>query len=72
MENKDKKLKLMRYWLLGANAIVFAAITAVMYLFTFGNIWKAIASGWLVWGTAIVLGIAFYFGYKVFLDNTEE
>ena len=72
MDNKTKKLKLMRYWLLGANAIVFAAVTTALYLFTFGSIWKAVTNGWLVWGSAIVLGVAVYFGYKAYLDRTEE
>lgn len=40
-EEKQKKLRLMTYWLFSSVMIVFAAVTAYLYLFA-GNIWMAI------------------------------
>ena len=70
MEEKNKKLKLMRYWLVGSTALIFATVTAFLYLLTFGNVPNAVTAGWQVWGTATGLGVAVYFGYKAYLNHS--
>jgi len=65
----EKKLNLMRFWLFGIFVIVFAGITAFIYLPALGDIWLAITSGWVIWGGTAVLCILAYFGYKSYLGR---
>ncbi len=67
----DKKLKLMRFWLFGIFALVFAALTAFLYLPTLGNIWWAVQAGWPIWLLTAVLCVAVYFGYKWYLGRKK-
>ena len=67
----DKKLKLMRYWLFGIFVLVFAALTAFLYLPTLGNIWWAVRAGWPIWLLTAVLCVAAYYGYKWYLGRKK-
>jgi len=67
----DKKLKLMRFWLFGIFVIVFAALTAFLYLASKGNIWLAIQAGWPIWLLTAVLCVAAYYGYQWYLGRKK-
>ncbi|MDI6769319.1 MAG: hypothetical protein QMD04_06555 [Anaerolineales bacterium] len=67
----EKKLKLMRFWLFGIFVIVFAAMTAFLFILTAGNIWHAIQAGWSIWFLTAVLCVAVYFGYKWYLGRKK-
>ena len=71
MEN-EKKLKLMRYWLFGTFAIVFAALVTYVGLFTNRNAWLAITTSFPVWGITSVLCFIAYFVYKWILNRGEK
>jgi hypothetical protein len=67
----EKKLKLMRFWLFGIFVVVFAGLTAFLYLPTLGNIWWAVTAGWPIWLLTLVLCVAVYFGYKWYLGRKK-
>jgi len=69
MENKEKLLNLMRFWLFGTFVIVFAAITTYIGLFTNRNAWLALRAGFPIWGITAVLCIIWYYGYKWYLNR---
>ena len=64
MEEKNKKLKLMRFWLFGFFVIVFAAITAFLYMPAKGNVLMVIKGAWLIWLILAVACVAIYYFYK--------
>jgi len=66
-EDKIKRLKVMRFWLVGTFAIVIIAITAYIGIFT-GSDWiRAIKAGIPIWGTVAGVCIVWYVGYLVWL-----
>jgi hypothetical protein len=65
-ESKEKRLRLMRFWLFGSVVIVFAAITAYLYLFTL-SIQTALLTGLPIWGIVGLAAIALYYGYRAWL-----
>jgi hypothetical protein len=67
----EKRLKLMRYWLVGIFLIVFAAATTVywMWLFPMAGAGAAIGAVWPIWLIAAVLCAAVYFGYKALIGR---
>jgi len=67
----EKKLKLMRFWLVGIFAIVWTAITIYIGMFTNRDWWQAIKSGFPIWGIAAVLCAVCFFGYKYWLTNKK-
>ena len=67
----EKKLKLMRFWLFGTFVIVFAAMTAFLFILTTGNIWLAIQSGWSINFLTAVLCVAAYYFYKWYLGRKK-
>jgi hypothetical protein len=69
---KEKLLRLMRYWLFGTFVIVFAAIVTFVGLFTDRNWALALSASLPIWGVTAVLCIAAYFGYKWLLDRKEK
>ena len=69
MEDKEKLLNLMRFWLFGTFVIVFAAVTAYIGIFTAGNAWASIRTGFPIWGITAVLCILWYYGYKWYLNR---
>ena len=71
MEEKNKKLKLMRFWLFGIFVIVFAAFTAFLYLPAAGNLWTAVKNAWLVWLIVAALCVIAYYIYKWILNRKK-
>jgi hypothetical protein len=69
-EEKDKRLRLMRYWLVGTFAIVFAAVTTYIGLFTDRNGLLAMQLGLPMWGIVAAASVVIYYGYKfLYLKN---
>jgi hypothetical protein len=68
VDAKEKRLKLMRFWLFGSFVIIWAAVTAYIGLFT-GNPLGAIMVGFPIWGVAAVTAIVLYFVYKAILNR---
>jgi hypothetical protein len=79
MDEKAKKLKKMATWTIAVFATIFAVTTAVLYMvmnpITGGTSWNVLGavmrSGWLIYVLDVVLCIAAYFGYKVYLDRKK-
>ena len=69
MDNKEKLLNLMRFWLFGTFVIVFAAVTAYIGIFTNRDWWMAIKAGVPVWGLTAVLTVVWYYAYKWYLNR---
>lgn len=65
-----KKIKLMRFWLVGIFVIVWAAITIYVGMLV-GNWWQAIKTGFPIWGITAVLCVAAFFGYKYWLERKK-
>jgi hypothetical protein len=65
----EKKLKLMRFWLLGIFVIVWVAITVFFGLFV--SPLHAIQVGFPMWGITAVLCVVCYFGYKAWLTRKK-
>lgn len=65
---KEKRLRLMRFWLFGTVVIVFAALTAYSYLWTL-NITAALTMGLKVGAAAAVAAVLIYFGYRAWLKR---
>lgn len=71
-EDKTKRLNLMRFWLFGTWAIVFAAVTAYIGLFTNKDPFTALRAGFPIWGITAVLCVIWYFGYKWWLTRSAD
>ncbi len=69
---KDKLLRLMRFWLFGTFVIVWAAITAYIGLFTNRDWLAAIKAGFPIWGITAVLCILWYLGYAYWLRHRPD
>jgi hypothetical protein len=71
-EEKEKKLRLMTYWLFSSVMIVFAAVTAYVYLWVAplsGTIWQAISASLPVTlvvavAAAILYAVYYFLVYK--------
>jgi len=72
MDDQEKKLKMMRFWLFGTFLIIFVA--AVIYI---GGVWKTglavlgLLNFWLAFIIAAVLFIVFYYIYKGYLGKNK-
>jgi cell division septal protein FtsQ len=64
-EEQKKGAKLLAFWLFGTVLIVFAAITAYIYLYTAGvaTIGQVIMTGLPIWGITAVAAIIIYVVY---------
>lgn len=71
-EQKNKLLKLMRFWLFGTFVIVWASITVYIGMLTGGDWLAAIVAGWQIWGAVAVLCIVSYFVYKYILSRRPD
>ncbi len=69
MDEKEKLLNLMRFWLFGTFVIVFAAVTAYIGIFSNRNWWLAIKAGFPIWGLSAVLAAIWYYLYKWYLSR---
>ncbi len=72
MQDKEKMLKLMRFWLFGTFLIVFVAAI----IFVGGALGTGVAilgqfNFWLAFIIAAVLCVAAYYGYKWYLDKNS-
>ena len=70
MEEMDKKLRLMRFWLLGAYIIILSAVT--VYLIAGLGLGAPILreiNYWLAWVIVAVLFVVTYYGYKWYLNR---
>jgi hypothetical protein len=67
-EEQGKGARLLAFWSFGTVMIVFAAITAYIFLFTAGMfpIWVAIKAGFPIWGITALAAIIIYAGYYVY------
>ena len=63
MSESERRMHLMRFWLFGIFAIVFAAITGYIGLFTNRDWWMALRAGFPIWGITAVLCVVAYAGY---------
>ncbi len=70
VEEKQKKLRLMTFWLFSSVMIVFAAVTAYLYIFA-GNVWRAI-SGSLPITLLIAVAAAIIYAVYYFLVYKKE
>ena len=68
-EEKQKSAKLFMFWLFGTVMIVFAAITAYIFLFTPTTMMGAIKAGFPIWGLTILAGVIVYAGYYFYASR---
>jgi len=69
MNDKEKKLNLMRYWLFGSYAIIVAAITAFMYMIIPDDFYRLSEFWGFVGGLAVLFAAVFYI-YKTILNRS--
>ncbi len=72
MDDKQKNLKLMAYWLFGTVVIVFAAVTVYIALWGMplgASIGQVLKAGFPVWGITAVLAVLFYVGYYFYVNR---
>jgi hypothetical protein len=67
----DKKLKLMRFWLVGVFAILFAGLFAFFYLWSALNMSIALGAVWPLWLISAVLCVLAYYIYKAILGRKK-
>ena len=69
-DERAKLLRLMRFWLFGTFVIVFAAITAYIWIFSAplgeANLFRAALRGWPIWGITAVACVLIYIGYSLY------
>ncbi len=68
-EEKQKSAKLFLFWLFGTVMIVFAAITAYIFLYTPGTMMGAIKAGFPIWGLTTLAAIVVYAGYHFYTSR---
>src|SRR5438552_10836689 len=61
VDDKTKRMKLMRYWLIGTFIIVVSAITAYIMMWTQISITQALMTGLPIWGITLVTCLVIYF-----------
>lgn len=66
--DKQKMLKLMRFWLFGTFIIVFAAVTLYAGLWAGTAIFSQVGY-WLIMIITVILCVVAYYGYKGYLDK---
>lgn len=74
MDDKEKKLKLMRFWLFGTFVIVFVAILAYAWIATsfkyeYEPLMFILNKTIPIWGITAVLCLLWYFGYSWYLNR---
>ncbi|MDP3184567.1 MAG: hypothetical protein Q8M58_04785 [Anaerolineales bacterium] len=67
----EKKLKLMRFWLVGVFAILFAGLFAFFYMWSAGVMSFALGAVWRFWLISAVLCVAAYYFYKWYLGRKK-
>jgi hypothetical protein len=72
MEDKNKVLNLMRFWLFGTFVIVFAAVTIYIGMFTSQDWVMALRAGFPIWGIVGVLCVVWYYIYKFWTARSKD
>jgi hypothetical protein len=67
----DKKLKLMRFWLVGVFAILFAGLFAFFYMVDVGRMSWTLGVVWPFWLISAVLCFLTYYIYKAILGRKK-
>jgi len=71
-EEKEKVVRLVAFWMFGTVMIVFAAITAYIYIFTGGTgMGTAIKAGFPIWGITAVAAAIIFAGYYFYSSRQE-
>lgn len=60
MNEKEKRLNLMRYWLFGSYSIIVAAISAFMYMILPDDFYKLSEYWGFILGLAVLFAAVFY------------
>jgi hypothetical protein len=78
MDEKKKKLKKIATWMIAVFATIFAVTVAVLWLPLYpqstsamNSLGMVFAAGWPVLLADLVLCLAAYFGYKLYLDKKK-
>lgn len=67
---KEKRIKLMRFWLIGTFLIVVSAITTYIMTWTQVGVMDALMAGLPIWAITLVTCVAIYVGYRyLYLKN---
>ena len=66
-EEKIKRLKVMRFWLVGTFVIVSFAITAYIGVYTASDWLAAIKAGFPIWGIVAAACIVWYVAHLLWL-----
>jgi len=67
----DKKLKLMRFWLVGVFAILFAGLFAFFYMWDVGRLSWTLGAVWPFWLISAILCVLAYYVYKAILGRKK-
>ena len=62
-EQENKGVRLLAFWIFSTVLIVFAAITAYIFLFTGARLGSAIMAGLPIWGITALAGIIIFLVY---------
>jgi len=68
-EERLKKVRLVAYWLFSTTAVVFAAVTAYIALWTRpvgASITTIVKAGFPIWGITVVAAAVFFGGYYIY------
>ena len=71
MDDKEKLLGLMKFWLFGTFIIVFTATTVYLGMFTNNNWMLALKSSFPMWGITAVLCIIWFYVYKWYIGRKD-
>ncbi len=70
-EEKQKTFKMVAFWMFSTVMIVFAAITAYIFLFTGGGMGTAIKAGFPIWGITALAAVIIFAVYYFFSMRQE-
>ena len=70
-EEQEKAMRLLTFWLFGTVVIVFAAITAYIYLFVgeIAGIWNVVKAGFPIWGITALAAVIIYIDYYFYVKR---
>ncbi len=69
---EKKLLNLIAYWLFGTFALVWAAVTMYIGLFTNRDWMEAIRAGFPIWGSTALLCAGAYVGYRAWRQRQQQ
>ncbi len=75
MDEKTKRLRKMALWTIAVFGMIFAVVTAVLWLPLYNAgasalkaIGQAFATAWIIYVVVAALCLAAYFGYKLYFE----